>query len=208
MLPTAERLAAQHTVYAPDLPGFGGSDKPQGALHIAEMADALAEWMSAIEIERAHLLANSIGCQIVVDLALRFPELVERMILVSPTVDPSARSVFRQFLRLLLDVPYEPFSLMPIVLTDYLKAGLGRTAKTFAYAMQDQIEEKLPSVRSSALVVRGERDPVVPQSWAEEVTRLLPAGRLAVIKAAAHAVNYNSPEQLTSVVINFLSDEA
>ena len=208
MLPTAERLVAQRTVYVPDLPGFGESEKPQGALHIAEMADALAEWMSAIEIERAHLLANSIGCQIVVDLALRFPELVERVVLVSPTVDPSARSVFRQFLRLLLDVPYEPFSLMPIVLTDYLRAGLGRTAKTFAYAMQDQIEEKLTGVRSPALVVRGERDPVVPQSWAEEVTRLLPAGRLTVIKDAAHAANYNSPEQLASVVINFLSDEA
>lgn len=208
MIPTAERLAAQRSVYAPDLPGFGESDKPQSALHIAEMADALMEWMRAVEVKRAVLLANSIGCQIAVDLALRYPELVERMILVSPTVDPRARGVFRQFLRLLLDVPREPMSLFPIVLGDYLKAGLGRTAKTFAYAMQDHIEEKLPSVRCPALVVRGERDPVVPQSWAEDATRLLSAGRLTVIKDAAHAVNYNSPEQLARVVINFLTDKA
>lgn len=205
---TAERLESSRSVYVPDLPGFGESDKPTSALHIAEMADALAEWMSAVEIHSAVLLANSIGCQIVVDLALRYPALVERMILVSPTVDPRARSVFRQFLRLLLDVPREPLSLLPIVISDYLKAGLGRTAKTFAYAMQDQIEIKLPSVKSPALVVRGERDPVVPQRWAEDVTRLLPTGRLAVIKDAAHAVNYNSPEQLSRAVINFLTDKA
>jgi 2-hydroxy-6-oxonona-2,4-dienedioate hydrolase len=204
LIPTAERLATQRTIYAPDLPGFGESDKPQSALHIAEMSDALAEWMSALEIERAVLLANSIGCQIVVDLAARRFELVERMVLVSPTVDPRARSVFRQFLRLLLDVPREPLSLMPIVFTDYLKAGLGRMAKTFAYAMQDRIEEKLPRVECPALVVRGARDPVVPQSWAEDVMRLLPRGRLAVIQGAAHAVNYNSPEKLASVVMDFL----
>lgn len=208
MIPTAERLATSRPVYAPDLPGFGQSEKPESALHIAEMADGLAEWMRAVKIDRAVLLANSIGCQIAVDLAVRYPALVERMILISPTVDPLARSVFRQFLRLLLDVPREPLSLLPIVLSDYLKAGIGRTAKTFAYAMQDQIERKLPEAGCPALVVRGERDPVVPQRWAEDVARLLPTGRLIVIKDAAHAVNYNSPEQLAHVVINFLTDKA
>lgn len=207
MLPTAERLAPGYSVYAPDIPGFGQSDKPPGALHVAEMADALSEWMRAVGIERANLLANSIGCQVIVDLALRYPALVERLILVSPTVDPNARSVFRQFLRLLLDVPREPLSLIPIVVTDYLKAGLGRMAKTFAYAMQDQVEVKLTRVQCPALVVRGGRDPVVPQRWAEEVARLLPLGRLAVIPDSAHAVNYNSPGQLARAVINFLTDE-
>jgi pimeloyl-ACP methyl ester carboxylesterase len=119
MMRTAERLATSRSVYVPDLPGFGQSDKPVSPLHIAEMAEALAEWMRMVGIDRAILLANSIGCQIVVDLALRYPAFVERMILISPTVDPRARSVVRQFLRLLLDVPREPLSLLPIVLSDY-----------------------------------------------------------------------------------------
>ena len=207
MMPTAARLASHRTVYAPDLPGFGRSGRPQRALNLTELADALTHWLELLGIERAVLIANSIGCQIIVDLALRRPEMVERLVLVSPTVDRAARTVFRSFLRLLLDVPRERLSLGFIAALDYLRAGLGRTAQTFGYAIQDEIEERLPGVRQPALVVRGEHDPVVPQNWAEEVAERLPAGQLVVIKGASHAVNHHSPEQLSRVVVDFLKQD-
>jgi 2-hydroxy-6-oxonona-2,4-dienedioate hydrolase len=207
MVPTAKRLAPHRTIYAPDLPGFGRSKKPPRPLNITELADALARWMELLAIDRAVLLANSIGCQIVVDLALRRPELVAQLVLVSPTVDKKSRTAFRSFLRLLLDVPHERLSLAFIALLDYLRAGLGRTALTFGYAIQDEIEQRLGGVRQPVLVVRGEHDPVVPERWAEEVNRLLPASQLVIIEGAAHAVNHNSPERLTQVVLEFMKRE-
>jgi pimeloyl-ACP methyl ester carboxylesterase len=202
MIPLAGLLASRCRVYAPDLPGFGRSDKPRRPLNITELADALAGWMKENELERATLLANSIGCQVVVELAIRRPELVGRIILVSPTVDRLARTIFRQFFRLLLDVPREPLMLLCIALFDYLRAGLGRAAQTFGYALQDRIEDKLPHVSQPTLVVRGERDPLVSQAWVEEVNRLLPESRLIVVPGAAHGVNYNSPEQLARIVFD------
>ncbi len=207
MMPTAQRLAPHRTVYAPDLPGFGRSHRPPRALNLTELSDVLARWMELLAIDRAAMLANSIGCQIIVDLALRRPEMVERLVLVSPTVDREARTAFRSFLRLLLDVPRERFSLGFIALLDYLRAGLGRTAMTFGYAIQDEIEERLPHVRQPALVVRGQHDPVVPLRWAEEVNRLLPTSQLVVIEGAAHAVNHHSPEELAQIVLEFLKQE-
>ena len=207
MMPTARFLAPHRTIYAPDLPGFGLSRRPERALNLSELSEVLARWMELLGIERATLLANSIGCQIIVDLAQRRPEMVERLVLVAPTVDRAARAAFRSFLRLLLDVPRERLSLGFIALVDYLRAGLGRTAQTFGYAIQDEIEERLTSVRQFTLVVRGQHDPVVPQRWAEEVSRRLPAGQLVVIKGAAHAVNHHSPEELTRVVLEFLEQE-
>ncbi|HKQ99652.1 MAG TPA: alpha/beta hydrolase [Pyrinomonadaceae bacterium] len=204
MIPLAERLAPDRTVYAPDLPGVGRSDKPAHPLNIEELAEALISWMEAVGVGRAVLLANSIGCQVVVDLALRRPELVEQLVLVSPTVDSRARTPFRSFARLLLDIPHERPSLCFIALLDYLQAGVGRTAHTFGYAIQDRIEEKLPGLRQPVLVVRGRLDPVVPERWAKEVNRLLPDGRLIVIRSAGHAVNYNSPEEMAQVVRDFL----
>jgi 2-hydroxy-6-oxonona-2,4-dienedioate hydrolase len=202
MIPLAERLASHWRVYAPDLPGFGRSDKPRRPLNIHELADALAGWMGENKLESATLLANSIGCQIVVELAISRPQLVERIILVSPTVDRLARTISRQFFRLLLDIPREPLGLLFIALVDYLKAGLGRAAQTFGYALQDRVEDKLPHVHQQTLVVRGARDPLVSQGWVEEVNRLLPEGRLVVIPGAAHGVNYNSPEQLARVAFD------
>lgn len=207
MIPLAERLASHFKVYAPDLPGFGRNDQPRRTLNLIELADALAAWMRACELDGASVLANSIGCQIVAELAIRHAELVERIILVSPTVDQRARRVFPQFFRLLLDIPREPVLLPFIALVDYLQAGLGRVAQTFGYALQDRVEEKLPHIGQPTLVVRGERDPIVSQGWAEEVARLLPKSRLVIIPGAAHGVNYNSPEQLARITLDFLKAE-
>jgi 2-hydroxy-6-oxonona-2,4-dienedioate hydrolase len=99
MVPFAELLAPCHRVYAPDLPGFGKSEKPAHALSLVELTDALAGWTQAIGLESAAFLDNSFGCQIVADLALRYPELVERVVLQGPTMDPRGRTAWQQVAR-------------------------------------------------------------------------------------------------------------
>ena len=206
MIPTAKRLARHCRVFAPDLPGFGRSERPPRVLDVAGLSDALSAWMGEVGLERAALVGNSFGCQIIADLAVRHPARVERAVLQGPTMDPLGRSVPRQVGRLLIDVPRETLSLLPIELLDYLSAGTRRAWRTFRYTLEDRIEEKLPHMRVPTLVVRGSRDPIVQQRWAEEVTRLLPMGRLVVIPGAAHAVNYGSPLELARVVLQFLSE--
>src|SRR5829696_3028602 len=100
--------------------------------------------MREIGLERAALVGNSFGYQIIADLAVRHPEWVERAVLQGPTMDPRARTIQRQVRRFLLDAPQEPLSLLPIELLDYLSAGTGRAWRTLRYALEDKIEEKLP----------------------------------------------------------------
>src|SRR4051794_17150643 len=71
MVPIARHLAPDLQVFAPDLPGFGWSDKPGHVLTIRQLADALAAWMSAAGLRRAMFIGNSLGCEILVELALR-----------------------------------------------------------------------------------------------------------------------------------------
>jgi 2-hydroxy-6-oxonona-2,4-dienedioate hydrolase len=205
-VPTAERLAPRCRVHALDLPGFGDSEGPPRALTIPELADSLAAWMEATGLDRATLLGNSVGCQVVADLAARHPERVERAVLVGPAFDPLGRTAREQVRRWLLNNSNERPSQLPISIGDYQKAGIGRVWCTFRYALEDRIEEKLPRVRVPTLVVRGGEDPIVPQRWAEEAARLLPQGRLLVIPGAAHTVNYNSPARLAVAVLAFLCD--
>jgi 2-hydroxy-6-oxonona-2,4-dienedioate hydrolase len=207
MVPAAEVLAPYHRVYAPDLPGFGESDKPAHILNVVELTDALAEWTRAIGVGSAAFLGNSFGCQIVVDLAVRYPELVERAVLQGPTMDPRARTAWRQIARLLRNSRREPLSHGLISAREYPRCGFRRLMKTFHYALEDRIEEKLPHVRAPALVVRGSRDPIVPQRWAEEVASLLPEGRLAVIPGAPHTVVYDAPLELARLVLPFLGGD-
>lgn len=57
-------------------------------------------------------------------------------------------------------------------------------------------------------MVRGSRDPIVPQRWAEEVARLLPRGRLEVIPGGPHVVNYTVPAEFVRVIRPFLEGGA
>ncbi|MDX6694667.1 MAG: hypothetical protein QOF02_2270 [Blastocatellia bacterium] len=206
MMPTAERLATHARVFAPDLPGCGLSDKPPRALTVPELADALAAWMKACGLEQVLLVGNSLGAQIIVDFAVRYPERVERAVLVAPTIDPRARVFMRQVMRLLLDALREPLSLTPLAIADYLRAGIFRAARTLRHALVDRIEDKLPLMSAQTLVVRGGRDPIVPQQWMEDATALLPRARLVVIPQAAHAVNYNAPDELVCELLRFMSE--
>ena len=102
------------------------------------------------------------------------------------------------------DWPGERPSLAVAHLRDFARAGVRRSLLTFRYALADRIEEKLPRVQATVLVVRGEHDPIAPQRWAEEVTGLLPDGRLVVIPGGPHCVNYSTPEPFARVVREFL----
>jgi pimeloyl-ACP methyl ester carboxylesterase len=206
MVPTAERLAPFVPVFAVDLPGFGRSDDPARTLDVPELADALASWMEASLLERAVLVGNSFGCQVIAELAARHPGRVAGVVLAGPSMDPRARNAPAEMLRLLADWPRERPSLTLIFLRDLLRAGLGRGWRTFRYALADRIEAKLPLVQAPALVVRGSRDPIVPERWAEEAARLLPRGRLAVIPGAPHAINYSAPDELVRILRSFLSE--
>jgi pimeloyl-ACP methyl ester carboxylesterase len=107
LMPLAARLAGHHPVHVVDLPGFGLSGEPGRVLDVAEHADHLADWLAAAELPPVAVLGNSFGCQVAVDLAVRYPDRVCGLVLVGPTMDPSARTASRQTLRWLRDTARE-----------------------------------------------------------------------------------------------------
>lgn len=204
MMPTAELLAVVGTVWVPDLPGCGKSERPPRVLDISELADALALWMATCGIESPVMIGNSLGAQVIVDFAARHPERLDRAVLVAPTIDPEAPQVSKQVLRLLADALHEPIAMYWIALKDYLRAGFGRVLQTLRHALADPVEGKLSLLACPVLVIRGECDPIVPQRWVERAVRLIPDGSLVVVPDAAHAVNFNSPEKLAAEVLHFV----
>jgi pimeloyl-ACP methyl ester carboxylesterase len=202
--PFIRELARTRTVLAPDLPGYGRSATPARPLDIPELADALDEWLELTGVAPAPLVANSLGCQVAVDLAVRRPERVTRLVLLGPTMDPSAPTILRQALRLALDTLRETPGLWVAETIDYLRMGPRRTIATARLALQDPFAEKASRVPHPALVVRSGRDAIVSQEWAERVARLLPDGRLTVIPGEPHAAHWSAAAQVARVVEEFL----
>lgn len=207
MVPIARRLAPFRRVYAPDLPGFGKSAHPPKILDIPELTDALICRMDAFGIGTAVMIGNSMGCQIIADLALRYPERLTCAVLLGPTMDRCGRSMHTQAWRLFRTALHEPLSSLLTQSYDYWVCGLRRTIGTLHYALADRIEKKLPHMRVPTLIVRGTHDIVAPQRWVEELAALLPNGRLAIIPDAPHAVNYDAPRQLAQIILPFLAEQ-
>jgi 4,5:9,10-diseco-3-hydroxy-5,9,17-trioxoandrosta-1(10),2-diene-4-oate hydrolase len=77
-----EPLAKQHRVYAMDLVGFGRSDKTPLVKDIYGIVQFISDFMDAKKITKATLIGNSLGGGLILLFALRFPQKVEKLVLV------------------------------------------------------------------------------------------------------------------------------
>ena len=86
-LPTINALADSHRVIAIDLPGFGDSDKPIGAPYDAPwFARRVIDALDALELDRAHLVGNSMGGRIALETGLLFGDRVGTVSLLCPAL--------------------------------------------------------------------------------------------------------------------------
>jgi pimeloyl-ACP methyl ester carboxylesterase len=198
------RVLEQPTL-VPTLRGWGGTPRPDHVLDLHELADELVGLLDRHRVERAAFVANSFGCQIVVELAIRAPERVEALVLVGPTIDPRSRPLVRFLAMFLTDTLREPLPLWFLIVRDYLRMGPRRIICTGRFAWRHRMEERLPLVQAPTLVVRGARDGFVTQRWCEEAFALLPRGELAVVDGP-HAVHYTAPREVARLVDRFLEE--
>ncbi len=205
MEPLAEHLAPHLDVYVPDLPGFGLSEKPARTLDAEELAETLAAWLEVTQLKPALFFGNSFGCQILAELAVRHPQHVQRLVLQGPTIDRWHRSALTQSLRWLQAGPHERPELALILLLDLFSAGWMRFVTTFHHVLRHRIELLLPQIEVPTLIIRGDRDPLVPERWAQELTALLPHGEQVVIEPGGHTLNHSHPVELTELLLSFLA---
>jgi pimeloyl-ACP methyl ester carboxylesterase len=78
-----EPLARHYTVVAPDLPGHGESEPGAGDYSLAALAAGLRDLLLALGHDRATLVGHSLGGGVAMQIAYQFPELAERLVLVS-----------------------------------------------------------------------------------------------------------------------------
>ena len=146
------------------------------------------------------LVANSLGAQIATELAVRSPESVRGLVLSGPTWDPEAPSIPSQFLRLLTDSYREQPSLVPVALADYARRGPLHILQAARSMMRHPMADRLAEVTVPVMILRGSRDPICGQRWAERLAAAPADGRLVIVHGAAHAVDWSHPDVVVQCV--------
>lgn len=101
MLPLLIELARDHHLFVPDLPGFGDSAKPIRSYDADFFARWLIDLLDELNIEKAHLVGNSLGGRVAIESALLAPDRVDRLVLLAPSPAFIRKREFVRLVRIL-----------------------------------------------------------------------------------------------------------
>ena len=212
-------LTRAHRVYAPDLLGWGGSDKPRdGDYSIAAQTELVRGFMDAIRLPRADAGGVSMGGWVALRLAALHPERVHRLVLIDsigldfPTMlnetafAPTTMSEARHLLWLQSD----EFTRLPdFIVRDFLRRAIreGWILRTSMYAMltkRDVMDGKLQRATMPALIVWGTADRLAPPSLASRLHQELPQSRVVMIPGCGHLAVIECRAKVMPVIVDFL----
>jgi pimeloyl-ACP methyl ester carboxylesterase len=221
--PTLDELPAGYRGYALDLPGFGDSHAvpPEGDTYTIEgHAAAVAGFLDAQNLTNVILVGNSLGGVVCQMTAIRHPERLSRLVLMSTgpyTPNPAAAlAAADEEERQVWDRPAAadyvhhffvrpPADLEPYVDAAVLASLRGRVDTRRSSARTD-LRPDLPRIAIPTLVVQGERDGARTPAVGAEMVALIPNARLEVVAGVGHTPMLEAPDVWRRIFHGFLAE--
>ncbi len=160
--------------------------------------------MNRSGVVKATIVGHSTGAQVAASLARRHPGAVEHLVLVGPTGDPRAPSAPAVIGRWFAKAPSEPLAFNALACREPVGLGVRRMLATLRAALADPFLDNLSRVSLPTLVVRGERDRICRQRWAQEATAAVRHRHLVTVHERAHTLVHSAPEELAKVFVDFV----
>jgi pimeloyl-ACP methyl ester carboxylesterase len=219
-------FAEQFRICALDLVGAGSSDKPAMDYSVPSLADFLARFLDALDEDwqRVSLVGHSLGGAIALTFASRYPERVERLVLVDsaglgPEIDGEVLNLMRAAptidgIRAELTHFFAHQGLVQQALVEQLyqqriqpgarEALLATAEAAFGGNRQHMdLRETLASLPNEVLVIWGNADSVIPVAHAQKA-RLVPKSRVEVFEACGHCPHIERADAFNQLVTSFL----
>jgi pimeloyl-ACP methyl ester carboxylesterase len=227
------RFGQERRTVALDLPGFGESEPPAEKITISAYGRAVDELCERLDLGEVAVIGNSMGGFIAAEMAIQFPQRVERLGLVSAvgiTSVSTARTPVMLWGRIAMLVGsrgaaerrmaitrprlrHATFSTLvrhptriPADLLWEISLGAGRDA--FKPALESfldyDVRDRMPDIACPALVVWGGKDMLVPVADAHEYERLIPGARAVVFDDTGHIPMAERPNTFNDCMLDFL----
>lgn len=231
----APRLARTRRVIAPDLPGFGASDKPLNVEYSFRFFESiLSGLLKNLGVDRTGLAVHDLGGPVGLYWATQHPERVERLAILNTLVYPELSWAVQAFLLALRLPLVSDFLASPAGLTLALKVGMHqkqnitpelRAAFQAPFADRDArrallksggdlkpkgfflLSKRLQSIQAPVRIIYGEQDRILPDI-ADTVRRLqqdFPAAVVTALPHCGHFLQEDDPDAVAQLMAEFFS---
>lgn len=219
-------LADEYTVVAWDAPGCGGSAVPPPTFGMPEYADTLAKFIHALGLERPHVVGNSFGATLALELALRHPAIPRSLVVADgyagwsgsfapevvaerlkqslPDLELPAEQVVARWMPgfVTTSAPASTIDELGVIVSDFNADGMRVMIRALAVA---DLRDALPRIATPALLIWGDQDVRSPLTVAKDLHARIAGSRLVVIAGAGHLSHMEAPDRFNYEVRSFLS---
>ena len=200
-------LGAHFRTHTPDLVGFGHSRTWAAQPAISQMAELLVQWLDINEIERTHLIGHSMGGQVAIHIAAKWPARIDRLVLVSAAGIPRPLSLAAMTRFIAEIVPPRGWgkpTFLPTVAADALRAGPRSLMGAANRLLRDDVRPLLGQITAPTLLIWGRLDPLTPLAHGEFMAQHIAGSRLIIFDDAAHMPMIDAPDRFNEEVLQFL----
>ncbi|HEY83374.1 MAG TPA: alpha/beta hydrolase [Dehalococcoidia bacterium] len=216
-----EELSQRYTVYVPDLPGFGHSPPLDGDYYIPELVDFVDKFSHALGLKNFYLMGHSLGGGVALSYALRFPDKVTKLVLVSSLCLGREIALWVRFLSHCVPcralgkammavlkgvrwVAARLFATVELVIPlSKFSFSLGRKITTLSEQTTVLLSE-LSEIMVPTLVVWGAKDPILPVKQAYAAAQLIPNCQVKVFEDGGHSVYRDKVLEFSQTLTKFL----
>jgi pimeloyl-ACP methyl ester carboxylesterase len=195
-LRTMAQYGDRFSFYAPDLPGFGKSDRDEKGYYLYDFSDFLQGFIELLKIESPVLVGHSFGARLCLDTVRKQENNISKLILIDASglgkMSPPGMVMFGFFtvLRKALRQP-QPF---PKFLT--------KEGDNWDYIG----DEVLTHIKVPTLLIWKRTDPYLPVSIAQKAVKLIPGAKLEIVEGYGHAPHQqNDNSAFNKLFLDFLS---
>lgn len=212
-------------VIVPDLVGFGYSSKPEGIDYTLELfSGTLCELLDQLAVERCMLVGNSLGGAVSIDIALKRPRLVEKLVLMAPGGIETTEAYFRmpgiqrmvsefvggardrQTLRKILEMLAYDSRHVDDALVEERFAILSTQPRDVLARMKiPDLSTRLPELRMPILGFWGMEDQFCPASGAQKILAACADARFVLYARTGHWVMIERAREFNAIVLDFLN---
>lgn len=223
---TIPALSANYRVIAPDIIGFGKSEKPLMNYRIGFFVDFLDKFMAETKIEKASITGNSMGGWIAVMFASKYPGRANKLVLVdaagyappkdfnygllSLNMNPSTREGIREGAKLLFynHALFTTDAAVDAMLAARIAANDGYTIQTLlrnAQFADDYFDDEVKALKHATLIAWGKQDGITPLVIGERLNKEIAGSELAVFDQAGHFPQVEKAADFNKRVLEFLA---